>query len=144
VSPAPGRRYGLPTLADPGYDGAGIGVHIPVRQPADGQTRAPRRPSRVAGYQHAIHHRPTTTNPGGCVPYAANLAWISYLNRPCGMAGVTLVEASRELPCNGEKHVSASAAVPGMARTGPPRSTGSSRSAQPGLEPAMQRRHRVR
>ena len=27
---------GLPTLADPGYDGAGIGVHIPVRQPADG------------------------------------------------------------------------------------------------------------
>jgi hypothetical protein len=37
VSPAPGRRYGLPTLADPGYDGAGIGVHIPVRQPADGR-----------------------------------------------------------------------------------------------------------
>jgi hypothetical protein len=27
----------LPTLADPGYDGAGIGVHIPVRQPADGR-----------------------------------------------------------------------------------------------------------
>jgi DDE superfamily endonuclease len=27
---------GLPTLADPGYDGAGIGVHVPVRQPADG------------------------------------------------------------------------------------------------------------
>jgi hypothetical protein len=27
---------GLPTLADPGYDGVGIGVHIPVRQPADG------------------------------------------------------------------------------------------------------------
>jgi hypothetical protein len=37
VSPAPGRRYGLPTLADPGYDGAGIGVHIPIRQPADGR-----------------------------------------------------------------------------------------------------------
>ena len=37
MSPAPGRRYGLPTLADPGYDGAGIGVHIPVRQPADGR-----------------------------------------------------------------------------------------------------------
>jgi hypothetical protein len=76
--------------------------------------------------------------------YAANLAWMSYLNRPCGIAGVTLVEASRELPCNGEKHVSASATVPGMARIGPPRSTDSSRSAQPGLEPAMQRRHRVR
>jgi hypothetical protein len=28
---------GLPALADPGYDGAGIGIHIPVRQPADGQ-----------------------------------------------------------------------------------------------------------
>ena len=28
---------GLPTLADPGYDGSGIGVHIPVRQPADGR-----------------------------------------------------------------------------------------------------------
>jgi hypothetical protein len=27
----------LPTLADPGYDGAGIGVQIPVRQPADGR-----------------------------------------------------------------------------------------------------------
>jgi hypothetical protein len=28
---------GLPTLADPGYDGAGTGIHIPVRQPADGR-----------------------------------------------------------------------------------------------------------
>ena len=27
--PVPGR------LADPGYDGAGIGIHIPVKQPAD-------------------------------------------------------------------------------------------------------------
>ncbi|MCE7001658.1 IS5/IS1182 family transposase [Kibdelosporangium philippinense] len=27
----------LPTLADGGYDGAGIGVHTPVKQPADGQ-----------------------------------------------------------------------------------------------------------
>jgi len=27
----------LPTLADPGYDGAGIGIHIPARQPADGR-----------------------------------------------------------------------------------------------------------
>lgn len=26
---------GLPTLADPGYEGAGIGVHTPVKQPAD-------------------------------------------------------------------------------------------------------------
>jgi hypothetical protein len=28
---------GLPTLADGGYDGAGIGVHTPIKQPADGQ-----------------------------------------------------------------------------------------------------------
>ena len=27
---------GLPALADPGYDGAGIGIYIPVRQPARG------------------------------------------------------------------------------------------------------------
>jgi DDE superfamily endonuclease len=27
----------LPTLADGGYDGAGIGVFIPVKQPADGR-----------------------------------------------------------------------------------------------------------
>jgi len=28
---------GLPTLADSGYDGAGIGIHIPVKQPTDGR-----------------------------------------------------------------------------------------------------------
>jgi DDE superfamily endonuclease len=28
---------GLPTLADPGYHGAGIGVHIPVKQPPGGR-----------------------------------------------------------------------------------------------------------
>ena len=28
---------GLLTLTDPGYDGAGIGIHIPVRQPPGGQ-----------------------------------------------------------------------------------------------------------
>ena len=28
---------GLPTLADPGYEGAGIGVHTPVKQPTDGR-----------------------------------------------------------------------------------------------------------
>jgi hypothetical protein len=31
-------RLGLPTLADGGYDGAGIGVFTPVKQPADGRT----------------------------------------------------------------------------------------------------------
>jgi hypothetical protein len=28
---------GLPALADPGYDGAGIGIHIPIKQPANGR-----------------------------------------------------------------------------------------------------------
>jgi len=28
---------GLPALADPGYDGAGIGIHMPVKQPASGR-----------------------------------------------------------------------------------------------------------
>jgi hypothetical protein len=37
-----GARYaaaaqGLPTLADPGYDGAGIGIHVPFKQPTDGR-----------------------------------------------------------------------------------------------------------
>jgi DDE superfamily endonuclease len=29
---------GLPTLADPGYDGAGIGIHTPVKQPPAART----------------------------------------------------------------------------------------------------------
>ena len=32
----PAAAAGLPTLADPGYDGAGIGIHIPVKQPQAG------------------------------------------------------------------------------------------------------------
>jgi hypothetical protein len=28
---------GLPTLADPGYEGAGIGIHTPVKHPNDGR-----------------------------------------------------------------------------------------------------------
>jgi hypothetical protein len=43
---------------------------------------------------------------------------MSYLNRPRGMAGVTLVEAFHELLCKKGKHVSASAAVPGIAANG--------------------------
>ena len=42
---------------------------------------------------------------------------MSCLNRLCGMAGVTLAEAFHKLLYTGEKHASASAAVPGMART---------------------------
>jgi hypothetical protein len=33
----PAAAAGLPTLADPGYDGSGIGIHIPVKQPAGGR-----------------------------------------------------------------------------------------------------------
>jgi len=33
----PRRSYGLPVLADPGYDGAGIGIPIPVEQPTGGR-----------------------------------------------------------------------------------------------------------
>jgi hypothetical protein len=47
---------GLPALADPGYDGAGIGIHIPVKQPSDGRdldintrTRALQRSLRCLG-----------------------------------------------------------------------------------------------
>jgi hypothetical protein len=31
-------QLNLPTLADRGYEGAGIGVHTPIKQPADGRT----------------------------------------------------------------------------------------------------------
>ncbi len=40
---------GLPALADPGYDGAGTGIHIPVGQPADG-----REPDTGTRTRHAI------------------------------------------------------------------------------------------
>jgi DDE superfamily endonuclease len=33
----PAAATGLPTLADPGYEGAGIGILIPVRQPPGGR-----------------------------------------------------------------------------------------------------------
>jgi hypothetical protein len=33
----PAAASGLPALADPGYDGAGIGICIPVKQPAGGR-----------------------------------------------------------------------------------------------------------
>jgi len=33
----PAAAAGLPTLADPGYDGAGVGIHIPVKQPTGGR-----------------------------------------------------------------------------------------------------------
>ncbi len=45
---------GLPTLADPGHDGAGIGINIPVKQPPGG----PRRPR--PRYQHPHPQRPAT------------------------------------------------------------------------------------
>src|SRR5262249_30651678 len=33
----PAAATGLPALADPGYHGAGIGIHVPVKQPAQGR-----------------------------------------------------------------------------------------------------------
>ena len=33
----PAAAAGLPTLADPGYDGAGTGILIPVKQPPGGR-----------------------------------------------------------------------------------------------------------
>jgi DDE superfamily endonuclease len=35
--PVHAAASGLPALADPGYDGAGIGICIPVKQPAGGR-----------------------------------------------------------------------------------------------------------
>jgi hypothetical protein len=64
--------------------------------PIPGQTRAPR--AAVPAWP-AINELSTT---GPRLPtladarrYAADLAWMSYLNRPCGMAGVALLEAGR-------------------------------------------------
>jgi DDE superfamily endonuclease len=33
----PAAAAGLPTLADPGYDGVGIGIYLPAKQPTDGR-----------------------------------------------------------------------------------------------------------
>ena len=33
----PAAATGLPALADPGYHGAGIGIHVPVKQPTQGR-----------------------------------------------------------------------------------------------------------
>jgi len=51
---APGARYafpagGLPTRADPGYEGAGIGVHTPARHRLPTQNR-PNRESRSGAH----------------------------------------------------------------------------------------------
>ena len=68
---------GLPALAGPGYDAAGIGIHIPVRQPPGGQdldinTRARNAPPAVAALpgrtrvrpaQPALAHPPGTSPP---------------------------------------------------------------------------------
>ena len=78
----PAAAAGLPTLADPGYDGAGIGIHIPVRHPADGRdldidTRTRKRPAlfpalpggtRVRAARRplahpAVHHRQPPARP---------------------------------------------------------------------------------
>jgi DDE superfamily endonuclease len=59
---------GLPTLADPGYDGAGIGIHIPVIKP-------PRR----AGTRHQYPHPPRAPRRkrprGACSPALSGSTW---------------------------------------------------------------------
>src|SRR5580693_6851466 len=79
--------------------------------------RSRRLSRRAAGAGPAVPARPaikTLSTTGSRLPTLAdarrrapNLAWMSYLNRPCGMTGVTLVDASRELLYTGGKHVSA-------------------------------------
>jgi hypothetical protein len=48
---------GLPTLADPGYDGAGIGIGIPLKQP-------PRKPRTRYWQPHPQCHPALPTLPG--------------------------------------------------------------------------------
>jgi hypothetical protein len=50
----------------------------------------------------------------------ADLAWMSLLKRPCGMAGVTLVEAFHELLYNGGE---ACVSISRGARNGPHQTT---------------------
>jgi hypothetical protein len=70
-------RLNLPTLADSGYEGAGIGIHVPVKQPAEGQLAVNNRAyntllrslrclgergfALLTGRWHALHH--TTASP---------------------------------------------------------------------------------
>ncbi len=49
----------LPTLAERGYEGAGIGIHTPIKQPADGRALAPRETAS------------TTRCSVGCAPCAS-------------------------------------------------------------------------
>src|SRR6185437_16116983 len=78
--------------------------------PARKAASSRRRPG-ATGYPHAIHHRVTTTDLADACRCAPNLAWMSYLKGPYGMAAVTLVEAFHEVLRTGGKHVSASAAA---------------------------------
>ena len=68
----------LPTLADPGYEGSGIGIHIPVRQPAGGRDwisipHSQRHPALAAlprGTRVRLAHRPLTCPPAHhCQPW---------------------------------------------------------------------------
>ena len=40
-SPVPAADLGMPTLADGGYEGAGIGIHVPVKNPGGNQRLDP-------------------------------------------------------------------------------------------------------
>ena len=112
TQPAPSRAPRPPRRSTAGH-AAGL---IP------GQIRAPRRQSRRGRLSTRYPPPATTISTCECAPARAEPSRMSYLNRPCGMAGVTSAEPFREVPGNGVKHVPASAAMPAMARTRPPRS----------------------
>jgi hypothetical protein len=78
----------LPTLADNGYDGAGIGVHTPIKQPTGNQVLDPDTRTRNAllrglrclgergfavltGRWRALHHFTTSPNKIGTIVQAA-------------------------------------------------------------------------
>lgn len=69
----------LPTLAERGYEGAGIGIHTPIKQPADGRALAPRETA------------PTTRCSVGCAPCASAAS-------PCSSARWRVRLISRAAP----------------------------------------------
>jgi hypothetical protein len=61
---------GLPTLADPGYEGAGIGILIPVKQPTDGREldTMPAPATRSSGPYAAWANAGSPCSPAGGAP----------------------------------------------------------------------------
>src|SRR5262249_35868727 len=69
----PAAAAGLPALADPGYDGAGVGIHIPVKQPTGGRdldinTRTPHALQRSPPCLAEPRRAPLPPRPGAPPP----------------------------------------------------------------------------